>query len=171
MAGRGRGVGITNDLLERMTQVLEAFVHNQDGESGEYRGLFAFTRHNPPKFEKKFDLEGAQRWVANVEKTFHSIWGGRGLVEKAREFLSLKQGNMTVGEYAVKFQELMKYWPHYQYEDKEEDLCAQFEHRLRPEIHAAVSVFQLTDLPTLVSKCRIFEANSKGKTVDTRGSG
>ncbi|XP_027364431.1 uncharacterized protein LOC113871537 [Abrus precatorius] len=48
---------------------------------------------------------------------------------------------MTVGEYAAKFQELMKYWPYYQH-----------------------------DLPILVSKSRIFEANSKGKTVDTRGA-
>ncbi|XP_027351230.1 uncharacterized protein LOC113862339 [Abrus precatorius] len=37
-----------------------------------------------------------------------------------------------------------------------------------PNIRAAVSVFQLTDFPTLVSKCRIFKANTKGKTVDTR---
>ncbi|XP_027337228.1 uncharacterized protein LOC113850909 [Abrus precatorius] len=78
---------------------------------------------------------------------------------------------MTVGEYTAKFQELMKYWPHYQHGDGEEDLCAQFEHGLRPDIRAAVSVFQLTDLPTLLSKSRIFEANSRGKTVDTRGAG
>ncbi|XP_027361393.1 uncharacterized protein LOC113869323 [Abrus precatorius] len=56
---------------------------------------------------------------------------------------------MTVGEYATMFQELMKYWPHYQHGDGEEDLCAQFEHRLRPDIQSATSVFQLTDLPTL----------------------
>ncbi|XP_027342569.1 uncharacterized protein LOC113855220 [Abrus precatorius] len=75
-----------------------------------------------------------------------------------------------MGEYAAKFQELMKYWPHYQHGDGEEDLCAQFEHGLRSDIRAAVSVFQLTDLPTLLSKSRIFEANSRGKTVDTRGA-
>ncbi|XP_027357516.1 uncharacterized protein LOC113866917 [Abrus precatorius] len=72
--------------------------------------------------------------------------------KKAREFLELRQGSMTHG-------------------DGEEDLCSLFEHGLRPDIRAAVSVFQLTDLPTLVSKSRIFEANSEGKTVDTRGSG
>ncbi|XP_027357481.1 uncharacterized protein LOC113866882 [Abrus precatorius] len=90
--------------------------------------------------------------------------------QKTREFLKLKQENMTMGEYTAKFQELMKYWPHYQHGDGEEDLCAQFEHGLRPDIRAAVSVFQLTDLPTLVGKSRIFEANSRGKTVDTRGT-
>ncbi|XP_027368342.1 uncharacterized protein LOC113874306 [Abrus precatorius] len=49
--------------------------------------------------------------------------------------------------------------------------CAQFEHELRLDIRVAVSVFELTDLLTLISKCRIFEANAKGKTVDTKGSG
>ncbi|XP_027351201.1 uncharacterized protein LOC113862310 [Abrus precatorius] len=52
-------------------------------------------------------------------------------------------------------------------------LCGEveFEHGLRPNIRAAVSVFQLTDLPTLVGKSRIFKANSRGKTMDTRGAG
>ncbi|XP_027338004.1 uncharacterized protein LOC113851817 [Abrus precatorius] len=77
---------------------------------------------------------------------------------------------MTEGEYATKFQELMKYCPHYQHGDRAKDLCAQFEHGLRSDIWAAVSVFQLTDLSTLVSKSRIFEANSRGKTVDTMGA-
>ncbi|XP_027337124.1 uncharacterized protein LOC113850781 [Abrus precatorius] len=74
--------------------------------------------------------------------------------QKAWEFLELKQGSVT-GEH----------------EDGKEDMCTQFEHGLRLEICAAINVFQLTNLPTLVSKCRIFEANSKDKTVDTRGNG
>ncbi|XP_027337238.1 uncharacterized protein LOC113850923 [Abrus precatorius] len=218
---RGRGARGTNDLIECMAQILEAIVHNQGGESAEYRGLSTFTRHDPPKFEGGFNPKGAQRWVADVEKIFNAMgcreenkiayatyllcgeakdwwrfasqtlpqedgyvqWEAFKTIflgnyfprdlkkQKAREFLELKQGNMTVGEYAAKFQELMKYWPHYQHGDGEEDLYAQFEHGLRPDIRAAISVFQLTDLPTLVSKSRIFEANSRGKTVDTRGAG
>ncbi|XP_027357215.1 uncharacterized protein LOC113866596 [Abrus precatorius] len=221
MAGRGRLAGATNELLERMTQVLETLAHNQEAEPAEYRRLSYFTRHNPPKFEGKFDPEGAQRWIADVEKIFHAMgcreehkvtyatymlsgeaedwwrFASQTLLQedgyipwetfkatflgnyfprdlkkqKAREFLELNQGYVSVGEYTAKFHELMKYWPHYQHNDGEEDLCAQFEHELRPDIRAAVSVFQLTDLPTLVSKCRIFEANTKGKTVDTRIGG
>ncbi|XP_027337104.1 uncharacterized protein LOC113850757 [Abrus precatorius] len=44
----------------------------------------------------------------------------------------------------------MTYWSHFQHEDGDEDLCAQFENTLRPEIRAVVNVFQLTNLPTLV---------------------
>ncbi|XP_027351165.1 uncharacterized protein LOC113862275 [Abrus precatorius] len=221
MFGRGRGTRGTNDLMERMAQILEAMVHNQGGEPAEYRGLFAFTRHDPPKFEGEFNPKGAQWWVTDVEKIFNAMgcreenkvayatyllcgeaedfwrfarqtlpqedgyiqWEAFNTIflgnyfpwdlrkQKAREFLEMKQGSMTVGEYAVKFQELMKYWPHYQHGDGEKDLCAQFEHGLRPDIRAAVTVFQLTDLPTLVSKSRIFEANSRRNTVDTRGAG
>ncbi|XP_027357456.1 uncharacterized protein LOC113866856 [Abrus precatorius] len=219
--GKGRGARGTNDLMERMAQILEAMVHNQGGKLVKYQGLSAFTRHDPPRFEGGFNPEGAQRWVADVEKIFNAIGCRKenkvayatyllcgeaedwwrfarqtlpqedGYIQwemfktiflgnyfprdlrkqKAREFLELKQGNITVGEYAAKFQELMKYWPHYQHDDGEENLCAQFKHGLRPYIRAAVSVFQLTDLPTLVSKSRIFEANSRGKTVDPRGVG
>ncbi|XP_027362448.1 uncharacterized protein LOC113870050 [Abrus precatorius] len=174
MSGRGRGTRGTNDLMERMAQILEAMVHNQGRELAEYRGLYAFTRHDSPRFEGGFNPEGAQKWVADVEKIFNVMGCHEenkvayatyllcGEVEdwwrnqKAREFLELKQGSMIVEEYAAKFQELMKYWPHYQLGDGEEDLCAQFEHGLRPNIRAAVSVFQLTDLPTLISKSRIF---------------
>ncbi|XP_027351275.1 uncharacterized protein LOC113862386 [Abrus precatorius] len=220
MSGRGRGARGTNDLMERMTQILEVMMHNQGVEPTEYRGLSAFTRHDPPRFEGGFNPERAKRWVANVEKIFNAMgcreennvtyatyllcgeaedwwrFAGRTLPQedgyiqwkafktiflgnyfprdlrkqKAREFLKLKQGSVTVGEYAAKFQELIKYWPHYQHGDGEKDLCAQFEHGLRPDIRVAVSVFQLIDLPTLVSKSRIFEANSRGKTVDTRGA-
>ncbi|XP_027348108.1 uncharacterized protein LOC113859571 [Abrus precatorius] len=179
MSGRGSGRGArgTNDLMEHMAQILEAMVHNQGGEPA-------------PKFEGGFNLERAQRWVADVEKIFNAMgcreknkvayatyllcgnYFPRDLrKQKAREFLELKQGSMIVGEYAAKFQELMKYWPHYQHSDGVEDLCAQFEHGLRSDIRVTVSVFQLTDLPTLVSKSRIFEANSRGKTVDTKGAG
>ncbi|XP_027348117.1 uncharacterized protein LOC113859581 [Abrus precatorius] len=158
MASRGRGARGTNDLMKRMTQILETLAHNQGGEPAKYRGLSTFTRHNPLKFERGFNPEGAQRRLADVEKIFNALecreehkvnyaaymlcgeaedwWrfvsqtlpqeGNYFLrdlkKQKAKEFLELKQGSMTVGEYAVKFQELIKYWPHYHHEDGEKDL-------------------------------------------------
>ena len=56
--------GIPNNmatlLLARMTQVLETLVQDCDVELVEYRGLSAFTKHNPPKFKSDFDQKGAQ---------------------------------------------------------------------------------------------------------------
>ncbi|XP_028226353.1 uncharacterized protein LOC114407426 [Glycine soja] len=88
---------------------------------------------------------------------------------KAREFLDLKQGNMSVGEYTAKFNELLQYWPQYQDAWNEEGLCAQFENGLRLEIQQAVSYMQITDFNQLVTKCRIFE--DKMKERQTRGFG
>ena len=51
--------------------------------------------------------------------------------KKAREFLELKQGMMIVGEYTVKFNELVQYWPHYQEEGTEEELCSLYESGLK----------------------------------------
>ena len=50
---------------------------------------------------------------------------------RAKEFLELKQGMMTVGEYTVKFNELVQYWPHYQEEGTEEELCSLYESGLK----------------------------------------
>ena len=217
----GRNPNTTNELLARMTQVLEVLAQDRGAEPVEYRGLSAFTRHHPPKFEGKFNPEGARQWISEVEKVFvamgcleeHKVTYATYLLvgeaenwwkftaptlprvggyveweifkgsflgnyfpgdlrkQKAREFLELKQGSMTVGEYAAKFQELAQYWPHFQHVDGGEDLCAQFESGLRPEIRTTVSILQLNDLPTLISKCRIYEASVKGKMVDTRVGG
>ncbi|XP_027337103.1 uncharacterized protein LOC113850756 [Abrus precatorius] len=148
MAGRGRPTGVIN------------------AEPTEYRGLSSFTKHDPPKFEGKFDPEGSQRWIADIEKIFNAMgcreehkvgyatcmlcgevedwwkYAGQTLPQeeghitwevfktcflgnyfpkdlqkqKAREFLELKQGDMSVEDYAAKFHELMKFWPHYQHE-------------------------------------------------------
>ncbi|XP_027343160.1 probable protein S-acyltransferase 6 [Abrus precatorius] len=68
MADRGRGARDNNDLMEHRTQILGTLVHNQGGESTEYRGL-----HDPPKFEEGFNPKGAQRWLADVEKVFNAI--------------------------------------------------------------------------------------------------
>ncbi|XP_027337296.1 uncharacterized protein LOC113850997 [Abrus precatorius] len=109
--------------------------------------------------EKVFNAMGC-REEQKVNYATYLLCGEDLRKQKAREFLELKQGNMTVGEYTTKFQELMKYWPHYQHGDGEEDLCAQFKHGLRPDIRAA----ELRE----VSKSRIFKGNSRGKTVDIR---
>src|ERR1043165_171314 len=58
--------------------------------------------------------------------------------KKEIEFLELKQGNMTVTEYAVKFVELAKFYPHYSAETAEFSKCIKFENGLRSEIKKAI---------------------------------
>nr|KYP48551.1 hypothetical protein KK1_029784 [Cajanus cajan] len=131
----GRPGNTTAELLAWMTQVLESLVQDRDVEPLEYRGLYAFTRHNLPRFEGNFDLEGAQRWILKIKRIFNALgcreehkviyatyilsgeaedwwmftnwevfkesflgnYFSRDLrKQKAREFLDLKQGNMTI---------------------------------------------------------------------------
>ena len=44
---------------------------------------------------------------------------------------------MTVGEYAAKFEELIKYSPYYQFNPDERSKCGKFENGLRPKIKLA----------------------------------
>ncbi|MCI65749.1 hypothetical protein A2U01_0087007, partial [Trifolium medium] len=46
---------------------------------------------------------------------------------KVVEFLELKHGNMTVAEYAVKFESLSAFSPYYNTAEAEYDKCVKFE--------------------------------------------
>jgi len=59
--------------------------------------------------------------------------------KKEMKFLELKLGNMTVAEYATKFEELVRYFPHYQGRDGESSKCVTFLNGLRPEVKKAVN--------------------------------
>ena len=59
--------------------------------------------------------------------------------KKEMEFLELKQGNMTVAEYAAKFEELVRYFPHYQGRDGKSSKCVKFLNSLRLEVKQVVN--------------------------------
>ncbi|XP_050897591.1 uncharacterized protein LOC127104455 [Lathyrus oleraceus] len=58
--------------------------------------------------------------------------------KKEIEFLELKQGNLSVTEYAAKFTELAKFYPCYDGANAKFSKCIKFENGLRPEIKKAV---------------------------------
>jgi hypothetical protein len=57
---------------------------------------------------------------------------------KEIEFLELKQGDMTVTEYAAKFVELAQFCPHYTGDNAEFSKCIKFENGLRADIKRAI---------------------------------
>nr|KYP51237.1 hypothetical protein KK1_026921 [Cajanus cajan] len=81
---------------------------------------------------------------------------------KKIEFMQLKQGNMTVGEYASKFEELGKYSTFF-YQPDERMKCIKFEDGLRPELRKAVGILEISDFPTLIHKCRFLEGFDHNK--------
>jgi len=60
----------------------------------------------------------------------------------------LKQGSMTVGEYASKFEELGKYSTFF-YHPEERMKCIKFENGLRVELRKAVGILEVADFPRL----------------------
>ncbi|MCI65682.1 GRAS family transcription factor, partial [Trifolium medium] len=66
--------------------------------------------------------------------------------------MELKQGGMTVSEYAAKFEDLCRFAPHYNTMEAKEDKCVKFENGLRPYIKQLIGFSEIRDFPTLVNK-------------------
>ncbi|RDX76402.1 hypothetical protein CR513_43605, partial [Mucuna pruriens] len=54
--------------------------------------------------------------------------------KKEMEFLELKQGNMSMENYSAKFDELLRYFSHYQNEDGERSKCVKFINEIKDRI-------------------------------------
>jgi len=84
---------------------------------------------------------------------------------KEIEFMQLKQGSMTIGEYASKFEELGKYSTFF-YHPEERMKCIKIENGLRLELRKVVGILEIFYFPTLIHKCRFledFENNQNNK--------
>jgi len=68
---------------------------------------------------------------------------------------------MSMIEYAAKFVELVKFYPHYTLETAEFSKCIKFENGLRAEIKRAIGYQKIRQFYELVSSCRIYEEDTK----------
>jgi len=184
---------------------------NNTGGNDGVRMLETFLRNHPPTFKGRYDPDGAQTLLKEVERIFRVMectdiqMGGFGthmLVDEADdwwvsvqpvlenggaavtwvvfrreflnryfpedvhgkkviEFLELKQGDMSVTEYAAKFVELAKFNPHYTPETAEFSKCIKFENGLRAEIKRAIGYQKIRQFSKLESSCRIYEEDTK----------
>src|ERR1051325_5292676 len=88
---------------------------------------------------QRFDEEGVEvSWAlfcdAFLENYFPEDFRGK----KKVEFLELKQGNGTMAKYVARFQELIKYCPHYNTMNAKRSKCLKFVNGLRPDIERAI---------------------------------
>jgi len=180
----GRNDVVIAAALEVVAQVLGQQLNAGAGANRDVRMLETFLRNHPPTFKGRYDPDGAQTWLKEVERIFQVIqcsevqmvrFGTHMLAEEADdwwvsvqpilenggvdvtsavfrreflnryfpedvrgkkkiEFLELKEGDMSVTEYAAKFVELAKFYPHYTVETVEFSKCIKFENGLRAEI-------------------------------------
>jgi hypothetical protein len=82
---------------------------------------------------------------------------------KEVEFLELKQGDMTVAEYAAKFGVLIKFSPYYNVVDAETSKCIKFENGLRPEIKQFIGCQRIRRFADLVDASRIYDQDSRAR--------
>jgi len=216
MAGRNDAAFAA--ALQAMAQVVGQ-QHNAGGNDG-VRMLETFLRNHPPTFKGRYDLDGAQTWLKEVERIFRVMqctdiqmvrfvthmlaeeaddwWvsvqpvlenGGVAVTwavfrrellnryfpkdvrrKKEFEFLELKQGNMSVTEYAAKFMELAKFYAHYTAETAQFSKCIKFENGLRVDIKREIGYQKIRNFSELVSCCRIYEEDTKAhyKVVNER---
>ncbi|MCI33374.1 GRAS family transcription factor, partial [Trifolium medium] len=83
---------------------------------------------------------------------------------KVVEFMELKQGNLSVAEYAAKFESLCAFSPHYNTVEAEYVKCVKFESGLRPDIKQPIGFSEIRDFPTLVNKSRICDEDGRAKS-------
>ena len=86
-------------------------------------------------------------------------------------FLELKQGNMIMAKYAAKFEELVRYFPHYQGRDGESSKCVKFLNGLRPEVKQAMNYQGVYQFTLLVNMCRIWDEDSRHRAAYYRSTG
>ncbi|XP_057452222.1 uncharacterized protein LOC130744042 [Lotus japonicus] len=154
-----------NRWLRKIEQIYESLPTSEDRMIAYASYLFheearnwwvhAKSRITPP--------DGVLTWSifkeAFLEKYFPADVKGK----KETEFLELKQGEMFVGQYAARFEELSQFHPYYGTTADDASKCIRFECGLRPDIRAAIGHQQIRTFTVLVEKCRIFEENDRAR--------
>ena len=78
---------------------------------------------------------------------------------------------MTVAEYATKFEELVRYFPHYQGRNGESSICVKFLNDLRPEVKQAMNYQGVCQFLLLVNMCWIWDEDSRDRANYYRSMG
>ncbi|XP_050918382.1 uncharacterized protein LOC127135792 [Lathyrus oleraceus] len=111
---------------------------------------------------QKFDANGiALTWAIFRDTFLKKYFPANVRSKKEIEFLELKQGNMTVADYAAKFEELFRFSPHYNRVEAEVSKCIKFENGLLPEIKQFIGYQEIRQFSVFVNKCRIYDEDSR----------
>ncbi|KAF1858904.1 hypothetical protein Lal_00008382 [Lupinus albus] len=115
-------------------------------------------------------METEEQLISRVTfkaKFLHKYFPADLKTEKEMEFLKLEQGNMFVGEYGAKFEELARFFPYSELEVDGRSKCSKFESGLRPKLKMMFRHQEISDFATLVNKCRMYKNDLKVDELET----
>jgi len=99
--------------------------------------------------KRRIEASGdAITWVRFKNEFFKKYFSEDLRNKKEAEFLNLKQGSMSVAEYAAKYEELSRFCPYINVEDAMVSKCVKFENGLRPEIYQYICFHEIRDFDT-----------------------
>ncbi|XP_041004054.1 uncharacterized protein LOC121249411 [Juglans microcarpa x Juglans regia] len=175
---------VIRQMMETMKQQQEVILRqNQQCPLIENRGCpyEKFLIYRYPNFMGTEGPMKANKWLLDLDKTFE-INGCTGeqkerfkgefdnrffpesmKTQKAQEFATLVQGNLTVEQYAAKFMELGRFAPHLIATEKMQ--AQKFQVRLNPRIHSYVAGFCIHNFQELVNVVAIAEAKQRSVTA------
>ncbi|MCH90386.1 TIR-NBS-LRR resistance protein, partial [Trifolium medium] len=96
-------------------------------------------------------------WESFKQKFLGKYFPSSARSEKEAQFLKLFQGNMTISEYADKFESLAKHFRYFRDHVDEDYKCERFENGLRYEIRESVEPLEIRQFQALVEKCKKVE--------------
>ena len=103
--------------------------------------------------------EGIVTWEKFKELFFENYFSESVKNRMEIKFLELKQGNMSVAEYAANFNELARFATHQI--DTEARKARRFEQGLKPWVYSRVAVFQLDNFSSLLEIAIIAEGGNE----------
>lgn len=68
-------------------------------------------------------------------------------------------------EYGFKFEELVKFYLHYNAATMEGSKCIKFENGLQSEIKQGIGYQEIHIIPNLMNKCRIYDEDYKARSL------
>lgn len=154
-------------------------------------GVINFPEESKVKYATYLLLGDAEYWWRNARimlvdaqeeitwEVFQTKFLERYFPQSARtklgdDFLKLRQGNMSVGEYAAKFESLSRYFKFFRQTVDESYMCHRFQEGLKYEIQDSVMPLGIQRFQPLVEKCREVEAMknkrlARGNNNNSRG--
>ncbi|XP_028801536.1 uncharacterized protein LOC114756763 [Neltuma alba] len=148
------------------------------------QGMAHFCKHNPPSFDRVFDVQVVEDWINCLEKIFKNTelildaWNTRVTWEvfleqfyekyfprsvrdeREAEFLTLKQkDNEPFDEYLARFIRLSHYSSYLRYRDDERWMTEKMVRGLRPSLREMIAPRQFEQFNKAVEACRITESS------------